>query len=646
MDIKYNIKRPSCYNSTNGKISLEIIDNTGKLNINWLNPPDGSWLSSDAKILNNIGVGDYVVEIEDNINFGKKKKKLTINIPQQDELVFDFIKPNQPICEKDLGSIDVFWSGGLGPYKIYCNNKVYTSNTNSYSINNLSSGQYTIIIEDSLECSITYKEPIFIKSKSIILDITYIPIKKYNAPSENIDLNIEGAEEPIKIMWFKIDDTKNIIYQNVKNLQNKLYSGQYLVSIIDNNNCHKEITFNISEPKPLVTKYIIRADYSYDSYLGFTEIEKIYNTIIFPTHLTEILDIKLSDKIIVTNKSTKKDSTQIVISEPRKITLNSREYYAINIATGVPLSKKNNVQYLLSINNNTFEATSGLSHRDKQDNIRIISSAFIMNNNLNYKFRERDTLQVLINNDPFICNTNSLEIVHNFYTAQSFTTILNIDNNDELLYKLNRCSSLDKISIMSLKEKIILKKGSIFLDISGGVQFPSGVNINGYKYKVLLYNYNKHLINTFFTNDHLNIVDLDRGTYYIDIRDIGNNTINYANQEIINTDTLELFVPGSIEEEQKLMNPILIEKFNQKLSKTPSGIPKFYVNKSNLPSLLLSFKDTKKITISGPNNFTKELNIKYYLLNNLTPGTYNITDGNNTKTISLFSNNHKVINNI
>lgn len=642
MDIDYSIKRPSCKNSNDGKITIYIANNSGKVYINWINMPKNSLLSSGARVLDNIPAGQYIVEIEDDINFGQNKKKLVINIPDQDELKFDFVKIDQPICEDDYGAIDVFWSGGVAPYKIRCSTLEYSSLNNSLTIDKLKPSTVDLVLEDSLGCFVEYSN-IIIHHKKINLDIQYIPIKKYGAPCEEFRVIVDGQSDPSKIVL--INNTNHtIIPIKEKLLKNFIYSGSYTLKIIDNNGCEKELSFYVSEPKPLTAKCSVRADYSFNSYFSYEPIIKIYDTIILPKAFSKIKDINISDKIFLLDKKQQKIH-QIIISEPTKIKLFSEEYYMLHIATGIPISNNLNTKYKLTIQDNELDCLVGLDKRNKnKDCARLILTNLCLNNNMKYKFNNNDTIEIKINNNLFTTKLLNIELLNNIYNANSITSILNIDVNDyDTLYSINRSLISDSLSVRSLTQKKIQTKGSVYLNIFGGVTFPSGVNIDGYKYKITLLNKNNEIIKTFFTNDYVHITDLDMGDYYIDIRDIGNNGINYFNNNIVYGENISIYIPGSAEGELSIMNIDLVNKHIEKSKKDPEGIRKFFRN-TNSPSIIFSFPETKKIHIKGPNNLNKDIFAKYTKLSNLQTGTYTITDGDKTKSIVLFPNSNRIVN--
>ena len=141
--------------------------------------------------------------------------------------------------------------GGVKPY-------LYSG----ISLNNLSSGDYTIFISDSLGCesidTISVLEPLKLQSNIFITQLAC-----HNDSNASIILAYSGGVMPYEIYW-----------QNSLSIDtiNNLSSGIYFYSVIDSNQCELVDTIEISNPNQLSVSFINYSS-SLDCFNGITSIE-------------------------------------------------------------------------------------------------------------------------------------------------------------------------------------------------------------------------------------------------------------------------------------------------------------------------------------------------------------------------------------
>jgi len=130
------------------------------------------------------------------------------------------------------------------------------------SLNNLSSGDYTIFISDSLGCesidTISVLEPLKLQSNIFITQLAC-----HNDSNASVILSYSGGVMPYEIYW-----------QNSLSIDtiNNLSSGIYFYSIIDSNQCELLDTIDISNPNQLSVKFINYSS-SLDCFNGITSID-------------------------------------------------------------------------------------------------------------------------------------------------------------------------------------------------------------------------------------------------------------------------------------------------------------------------------------------------------------------------------------
>ena len=129
-------------------------------------------------------------------------------------------------------------SGGTAPYKT-----TWSNLAGGVSQNNLSAGDYTVIVTDAEGCTrttiITLSEPPVFK-----VDATVKEISCHGANNGSINLNVIGGKAPLKLIW-----SDNALSGKERN---NLAPGVYLVAVSDGTGCTINRTFVLLDPQELV----------------------------------------------------------------------------------------------------------------------------------------------------------------------------------------------------------------------------------------------------------------------------------------------------------------------------------------------------------------------------------------------------------
>ncbi|WP_310594483.1 PKD domain-containing protein [Flavobacterium sp.] len=129
-------------------------------------------------------------------------------------------------------------SGGTAPYETSWSNLA-----GGVSQNNLSAGDYTVIVTDAKGCArtrtISLPEPPVFR-----MDVTVKEISCHGANNGSINLNIIGGEAPLKLIW-----SDNALAGKDRN---NLAPGGYSVAISDGTGCIVNKTFVLLDPQELV----------------------------------------------------------------------------------------------------------------------------------------------------------------------------------------------------------------------------------------------------------------------------------------------------------------------------------------------------------------------------------------------------------
>jgi len=147
-----SLSYPTCYNSTNG--SITVIGGGGNGDYQF-RISSGAYTSTweESGTFNNLGTTSYTLTARDTnmsessstiVNFGKSAPSCTINVVD-------------PVCYGGTGSISVLnpLGGNSGAYTVSINGgTTYQSFPQTYS--NLAAGDYSITVRDTLGCTISY----------------------------------------------------------------------------------------------------------------------------------------------------------------------------------------------------------------------------------------------------------------------------------------------------------------------------------------------------------------------------------------------------------------------------------------------------------------------------------------------------------
>ncbi|WP_417887790.1 LamG-like jellyroll fold domain-containing protein [Zunongwangia sp.] len=231
----------SCYNNNNNDGTL-IVGNIYGGTPPFLYSVDGTNFSSST-IFENLNAGNYTLVIKD-ANNCILEQAFTINQPEQ--ITSNFSKTNIKCYGGSSGSIRFQNSnGGSGNYE-YSIDGINWSASNVF--NNLQEGSYQLKIRDAANqnCSTTIAKNIEITEPTNPLTVTSTSTRTtfFNTPTGTATVYPSGGTPGYTYQW-RIKGTSEII-TTTKTAQH-LNSGDYEVTIIDNNGCSEIITVKVNE---------------------------------------------------------------------------------------------------------------------------------------------------------------------------------------------------------------------------------------------------------------------------------------------------------------------------------------------------------------------------------------------------------------
>jgi len=228
-----------CFGEATGAISvlvqggqqIEVSPGVFDYKYNWTSP--NGYTSANKDLTDVIG-GIYNLTVTDNSGCNQAFEVIV----KQPEKILVTATTTPINCYGDNNaSIKLNISGGIKPYQAVWDNFA----SGEYQ-DNLSAGDYTIIVTDSNNCA-----------KTILVNIPEAPIFKitpvvkniscFGANDGSITLNFEGGKKPISFSW-----TDN---STAGTSRNNIGPGSYTVNITDGSPCQISRTFIILEPQPL-----------------------------------------------------------------------------------------------------------------------------------------------------------------------------------------------------------------------------------------------------------------------------------------------------------------------------------------------------------------------------------------------------------
>lgn len=244
----YNGFNISCSNYNDGWIDVDINGSVPPYTFNW---NDGT-IQEDNNMLFS---GNYSVQIQD---MNLCSTSIYIILTQPSPLVSDLYSLTNYngydiSCNGyNDGAIGSTIFGSVPPY-----NLIWNTGQNSDTITNLISGTYSLQVMDLNNCIlndlIELDEPLALNSTiESSFDYNGYDISCFNYSNGGVDLTINGGVQPYLTFWNNGEALEDL---------NGITSGDYYVSILDQNNCPDSNQITLIQPTELVLNFNI-SDYN------------------------------------------------------------------------------------------------------------------------------------------------------------------------------------------------------------------------------------------------------------------------------------------------------------------------------------------------------------------------------------------------
>ena len=219
--------QPSGCGSSNGKITSNPIGTA---------PFEYLWSSGDSvSALTGVSAGIYHLSVQDSIGC---QQVVTVLLADSNSPNLTLINLEDNSCAGDSnGSISISGSGGSGILS-------YTwSNSDTLNqVSNLPKGAYYVTVSDTLGCSNFGSYTIDDISKPFAIDLLEEGVNCFGENTGKLHVLIQGGSPPFDYVWTPAQSGTDEIID--------LPTGEYAVSVSDNENCQKEASASIvTQPK-------------------------------------------------------------------------------------------------------------------------------------------------------------------------------------------------------------------------------------------------------------------------------------------------------------------------------------------------------------------------------------------------------------
>lgn len=237
----YVVPNSSCGGSPSGKIFVTNINGVGPFTYNW---STGAITSS----ITGLTAGSYSVEVIDSNGCRKTKNGLVENV---DPIGFGSFSAVTPTCLSNNGQLTLIITGGTAPYYYSASTGNFdVSYSKSFTIYNVSPGQYNFLVTDAGLCTITAGTSIS-SPQGISSVITSTSNSNCSSNDGSITIVVNGGSTPyVYTLVDSLSGETIVTSYSATQIFNNLTTGDYTIFVEDQSGCNysEEVTI-ISESK-------------------------------------------------------------------------------------------------------------------------------------------------------------------------------------------------------------------------------------------------------------------------------------------------------------------------------------------------------------------------------------------------------------
>ena len=225
LQITWSVDNVNCFAGNDGAIDLTILGGTAPYSYIWSN----SQMTQDA---NGLIAGTYSVLVTD-AKGCFADSTITVTEPAVPLSVTE--NHVNVLCFGDLtGSINITVAGGTPSYDyLWSNGSVLED------LINVAAGLYSVVITDSLGCTISISITITEPAAPLFISNTTTNVSCFGGSDGILDITMSGGTTPYTYLW-----NNTSVSQDLANL----VSGMYTITVTDSNACLISQTYNVTQP--------------------------------------------------------------------------------------------------------------------------------------------------------------------------------------------------------------------------------------------------------------------------------------------------------------------------------------------------------------------------------------------------------------
>lgn len=232
----YSVPDSTCYDNPTGKLYVTGVTGQASYTYTWSNGLTGSTITG----LTN---GAYSVTVTDSIGCSKTKTAIITSVP---DLAFANVTATNPTCFLNDGSLTFTLTGGTAPfYYSASTGDITISYSNTYTLNNLSSGVYSLRATDAGLCSAVISSTL--TSPSGVLGVNISSTNSYCSNNDGkITISINGGVSPFTYTLIDFSGNTNTVTNSLTTyVFTGLSSGEYTAIFSDVSGCTYSETLTI-----------------------------------------------------------------------------------------------------------------------------------------------------------------------------------------------------------------------------------------------------------------------------------------------------------------------------------------------------------------------------------------------------------------
>ncbi|MBI4647084.1 MAG: T9SS type A sorting domain-containing protein, partial [Bacteroidia bacterium] len=215
----------TCSGGSNGAIDIDISGGLAPYIYEWSN-------GATTQDISGIPAGSYEIMVTDDSGC-MTASSIEVTGPEPLTVVINLTPAN---CGNSDGTATAAITGGITPY-----NYLWSSSDTDADVVNLAAGAYSLVVTDANGC-IKLKMFSVSNAQGPVISQVAITGAGCNAADGNIDIFISGGTMPFTYVWSDGSTTEDL---------NSLASGQYSLTITDDNGCITAGTYHVNVQLPL-----------------------------------------------------------------------------------------------------------------------------------------------------------------------------------------------------------------------------------------------------------------------------------------------------------------------------------------------------------------------------------------------------------